>query len=545
MSSRAVLKAVAKPMRAAVYCRVSTEEQKKNYSLGSQQGGCIRQGKQSGYLVEDADVFSEDFSGFYLYERKVLNRLRDDIRAGKYRAVICHAVDRLSREQAHLYILVEEFTRHGCELIFVTEKIDDSPEGKLMMSVRAFVAEVERQKILERTMRGKRARVESGKVPNFGGNLYGYTKDKERGVRVPDEPEAAIVHRIFSLIGQGNSVHQVLRTLNDEGVSPPGAKRNYKDRRISLWKTNAILRIVRNPAYKGEAVAWTATWEREGAKRYLRERDPSEHIKLPPSACPALVPPELWERVQKVVDGNRRGGGAIHTRNEKKPHLLRGLVSCMECGSPMYPTSSGGKKKRQYVRYYRYRCRTMFLDRSVDTCTGESSNADALESIIWERVVDSLKQPDQIERELTKEAKESDRTRILADLENCERQLDTIERGRQRYIKLLGNVDDVLAQSIEQELLLLGKRKVRVQADIKVLKARLQKHEIRHERLKAIRFFCGRVEDALNSFSFDEKRDLLESVSLQVQAKGAQFKATWQIPAGESPEDGVVVFQTC
>ena len=53
------------------------------------------------------------------------------------------------------------------------------------------------------------------------------------------------------------------------------------------------------------------------------------------------------------------------------------------------------------------------------------------------------------------------------------------------------------------------------------------------------------MEDALNSFGFDEKRDLLESVSLQVQAKGAQFKATWQIPAGESLEDGVVAFQTC
>jgi hypothetical protein len=216
----------------------------------------------------------------------------------------------------------------------------------------------------------------------------------------------------------------------------------------------------------------------------------------------------------------------------------------MECGSPMYPTSSGGKRKAHHVRNYRYRCRTMFLDRSEHTCTSGTSDAAYLENIIWEKVVDSFKQPDRIERELTKEDMESDKARILTDLEICERQLETIKRGQLRYLEMLGNVEDELVDNIKQELLLRDKRKARVQADILVLKARLQKHVIRQERLNAIRFFCGRVEDALNSFSFDEKRDLLESISLQVQANGAEFNAKWQIPTENSLEDGVVMFQS-
>lgn len=44
----------------------------------------------------------------------------------------------------------------------VTEKVEDSPLGKLVMSLRVFAAEVEREKIVERTTRGKLERAKSG-----------------------------------------------------------------------------------------------------------------------------------------------------------------------------------------------------------------------------------------------------------------------------------------------------------------------------------------------------------------------------------------------
>ncbi len=72
--------------------------------------------------------------------------------------MICYAVDRLSRNQAHIYIVVEEFDRAGTRLEFVTEDFEDSAVGKFLLSAKGFAAEIEREKILERSIRGKRAR---------------------------------------------------------------------------------------------------------------------------------------------------------------------------------------------------------------------------------------------------------------------------------------------------------------------------------------------------------------------------------------------------
>jgi site-specific DNA recombinase len=56
----------------------------------------------------------------------------------------------------------DEAERAGAKLVFVTEGLDSTPEGQMMQSVRGYVTEVERQKIKERTSRGKRARLLAG-----------------------------------------------------------------------------------------------------------------------------------------------------------------------------------------------------------------------------------------------------------------------------------------------------------------------------------------------------------------------------------------------
>ena len=61
-------------------------------------------------------------------------------------------------------ILVDEWERHGAMPAFVTEDLDQSPIGKVILSLKGFAAEVEREKIQERTMRGLRSRMAAGKL---------------------------------------------------------------------------------------------------------------------------------------------------------------------------------------------------------------------------------------------------------------------------------------------------------------------------------------------------------------------------------------------
>ena len=89
-------------------------------------------------------------------------------------AVICYAIDRLSGDPVHLGVVLSEAEHHGVDVEFVTEPVDDSPEGQLIRFVRGYAAKVEHEKIKERTMRGQIARVESGK-PTVGPRPpYGY-----------------------------------------------------------------------------------------------------------------------------------------------------------------------------------------------------------------------------------------------------------------------------------------------------------------------------------------------------------------------------------
>src|SRR5205085_11001877 len=170
-----------------------------------QTDACINRAKSLGYTV--GRITKEVYSGAELFERPKLSLDRADIRAGMFQAVIVYAIDRLSRDVAHLAIISDEIERAGAKLIFVTEDLDNTPEGKLMQSVRGYVAEVERQKIRERCVRGKRQKALNGKVLRGGTDLFGYSYNKEQGVRVINETEAQVVRQIFQWAADGISTH--------------------------------------------------------------------------------------------------------------------------------------------------------------------------------------------------------------------------------------------------------------------------------------------------------------------------------------------------
>src|SRR5919201_451932 len=98
-------------------------------------------------------------------ERPGLDELRRLLREGAADVVVAYAVDRLSRNQNHIGVLFDEVQRAGARLEFVTEKFEDTAVGRFILAARAFIAEVEREKIVERTTRGRVERARQGKIP--------------------------------------------------------------------------------------------------------------------------------------------------------------------------------------------------------------------------------------------------------------------------------------------------------------------------------------------------------------------------------------------
>ena len=76
---------------------------------------------------------------------------------------IVYDLDRLSREAEHQTIIMEDLAYNGVKVECVLREIDDTPEGRLMLSILGYTATVERERTRERTMRGRKARAQRDK----------------------------------------------------------------------------------------------------------------------------------------------------------------------------------------------------------------------------------------------------------------------------------------------------------------------------------------------------------------------------------------------
>jgi DNA invertase Pin-like site-specific DNA recombinase len=149
---------------AAIYARVSSEQQREANTIASQTSSLIEFAQGHDLEVPKEWVFEDDgYSGATL-ERPGLERVRDLAAAGQIQVVLAYAPDRLSRKYAYQILLIEELARHGVETLFIKAPQGSSAEDQLLVQFQGMIAEYERAQILERSRRGKRHRAQSGEV---------------------------------------------------------------------------------------------------------------------------------------------------------------------------------------------------------------------------------------------------------------------------------------------------------------------------------------------------------------------------------------------
>ena len=100
---------------AAIYARVSSEQQREEHTIASQTAALIEFAKTHELEVPKEWVFEDEgYSGATL-ERPGLERVRDLAAEGQIQVVLAYAPDRLSRKYAYQILLIEELARHGVE----------------------------------------------------------------------------------------------------------------------------------------------------------------------------------------------------------------------------------------------------------------------------------------------------------------------------------------------------------------------------------------------------------------------------------------------
>jgi DNA invertase Pin-like site-specific DNA recombinase len=140
-------------MRVAIYARVSTVNngQSPEMQLNELREYCQRRGwKISGEYVDLGISGSKD-------SRPELNKLMADAHKRRFDIVIVWKFDRFARSVSHLLRALETFRSLGVEFCSFSEQVDTStPTGKMVFTVLASVAELERSLIVERVRAGVR-----------------------------------------------------------------------------------------------------------------------------------------------------------------------------------------------------------------------------------------------------------------------------------------------------------------------------------------------------------------------------------------------------
>jgi site-specific DNA recombinase len=132
---------------AAIYARVSSEQQREEKTIASQTASLIEFARSHDLEVPAEWVFEDDgYSGATL-ERPGLERVRDLAAEGQIQTVLAYSPDRLSRKYAYQILLMEEFARQGVETLFVKAPQGDSAEDQLLVQFQGMIAEYERAQI--------------------------------------------------------------------------------------------------------------------------------------------------------------------------------------------------------------------------------------------------------------------------------------------------------------------------------------------------------------------------------------------------------------
>ncbi len=235
-------------LRLIGYARVSTEDQATNgVSLDAQ-----RERVQAHCVAHDCELagFEQDegVSGKVPPRRREgLGRALKAIDVGDADGLVFYKLDRLSRSVRDILDVAEEARKRGWHLVSVQESIDTSTAtGKMILTVLAALAEMEREQIAERTRMGMEqvaceGRARSGRLP-FGyrvegepGRVTAVSGDRRRLIEHAEEQR--VLRRILDLHESGQGARRITRQLNDDGEPNP--------RTGEAWNVSTVAAIIR------------------------------------------------------------------------------------------------------------------------------------------------------------------------------------------------------------------------------------------------------------------------------------------------------------
>ena len=446
-------------MNAAIYVRVSTDQQaEKGYSLDTQLAACRKCAWELG--ASTIEEYVDDGYSAEFIERPNLTRLRTAVKAKEFDLVVFYDPDRMARNLLHQLIIAEEIDKSGAELKFVIVNYDQSPDGRFMFGIRGLLAQLEKEKIKERTMRGKRGKAAKGMVISDT-KPFGYSYDAVKSSYAINENEATIVRMIFNFIVTNKmGTARICKELNARGIPSPRAKK--------YWIVSSVYRILTNTLYKGIIYSMKYRYEKIGLHKKKRTLRPeSEWI---PISVPAIIDEVTWQAAQKQLQENKD----FAKRNGKRDYLLNGLVTCARCGRAMVISHSGCK---EHISYYACLSQksSSYAYSGQESCTARQVPTKVLDEYVFNYLLEFYHNPDTLAEHIQAAPEDKDLQQhkaALAQMVNAEAELikqrDTVLRWFRQKMLTENDAESQL-QDIGRQLADIAQMKKTYEAELAMI----------------------------------------------------------------------------
>lgn len=345
-----------KKKRAIGLVRISTAEQ----DTTSQIDSLRKIAESEGYEITEADMLAEQITGYDeddLHDRDTIVQLRNLIIVNPPAAIFVWEMSRLSRRAIKVARYIDSLSViPRIPMYFADYKLwtldrehNNKPIDANIQQLQggAKAVEIERERIRERTMRGRDATAAKGL---FVGHVKdGYTTELVNGEQriVRDENRVGVIKKIFDLyVNNGFSTRQIRDILNADdipttnkyryltGFRTGGYKETYKDKnkethyRIeTLWTDNMVSNILCDEWYIG--IRRYHKDKREKGKKRDKSKGDIYHID-------AIIDNETWDKAQAKLKEHR-----VESEHSVYPYLLTTLIYCGKCGRKLYGHTDG------------------------------------------------------------------------------------------------------------------------------------------------------------------------------------------------------------
>ena len=324
-------------MKAALYTRVSTEDQVEHgYSLEAQKKRLIEYCNKNN--IEIYKIYTDEgISGHSITKRKALQEMLQDAKEHCFDCIVAYKTDRLARNLLDLLTIKNTLDDADVELILSDEPINTKDDtGMTMFSIMGAFAELERKKITERMMTGKRQKIITEKKKIKVSNIaYGYLYDDATKSYVIDEARKSTVEKIYELAEQGWSFNKITRYIVDN-IAPVtnDPKKN--------WYISDVRNILKNPLYKGySGISYCSNY-------FVAKKNKNNEILLKMDNIEPYFTEEYWDRIYSIINKKTQYFKRKHPADD---YIFSNILFCANCGLKIvtYQSSNGYKPYKYYI----------------------------------------------------------------------------------------------------------------------------------------------------------------------------------------------------